>query len=133
MSSRSTRARDRPRPKRGRRRDDVGRTPPRAPGLGDHRSALDWQQALIEEARRRARQRRLRYATLALAGGATIALVLGFVRGGGVGPIEISGAAGPSGRALHPLPLASSPMARSHSPTIWDGCWPPLPTALRHK
>jgi Tol biopolymer transport system component len=80
----------------------AGSRPPRHPGLDDHRSAFDWQQALIEEARRRARQRRQRFAVLALLGGATIAIVVGFVGGGGVDPTELSGAPAPVGQGAAP-------------------------------
>jgi Tol biopolymer transport system component len=78
------------------------RVPPRPPGNGDlrDRSAVDWlreQEALIEEARRRARRRRQRYAALALLGVA-VAVVVGFARGSGVDPRDVSGASAPFGQ-----------------------------------
>ena len=81
--------------------------PPRPPDTGDlhDRSALQRlreQQALIEEARRRARQRRQRFAVLALLGGATIAVIVGFIGGGGVDPTELSGAPAPVGQGAAP-------------------------------
>jgi len=99
MSSPKTRPNNRPRPqesRRGRRSRGLAvRVPPRPLGNGDlcDRSALDQlgeQQALIEEARRRARRRRQRYGALALLG-ATFAVVVGFGRVGGVDPMDESG------------------------------------------
>jgi Tol biopolymer transport system component len=92
MSSLKTRPGNRGRPEESRRerRGVAVCLSPRPPGT-DHlhdRSAVEWlrqQQALIEEARRRARRRRQRYGALALLG-ATVAVVVGFVRVGGVDP-----------------------------------------------
>jgi dipeptidyl aminopeptidase/acylaminoacyl peptidase len=73
--------------------------PSRPPGNGDlrDRPAVEWlreQQALIEEARRRARRRRQRYGMLALLG-MTVAVVVGFVRVSGVDPTDVSGESAP--------------------------------------
>jgi len=58
---------------------------------------LDWQQALIEEARRQARRRRQRYAALTLLG-VTLAVVVGLTRVSGLGPGDVSSALTPSGQ-----------------------------------
>jgi Tol biopolymer transport system component len=78
------------------------RVPPRPPGDGNlrDRSAVEWlreQEALIEEARLRARRRRQRYGVLALLG-VTVAVVVGFVRVSGVDPRDVSGASAPFGQ-----------------------------------
>jgi Tol biopolymer transport system component len=116
MSSAKTRPSSRARPEvsRRERRGVTVRAPSRPPGDGNlcDRSAVDWlreQEALIEEARRRARRRRQRYGTLALLG-ATAAVVVGFVRVGGVDPRDVSGIPAPFGQgapsraALTPAP-----------------------------
>jgi Tol biopolymer transport system component len=123
MNSLRTRPSNRPRRDRIRRRSDVAvRTPSRRPWLGnsgDHLAAFDWHQALIEEARRRARRRRQRFAVLALLGGATIALVLGLVRGSGVDQRQVSSGSDPSGQGGAAAKAAMAPGNRySEAPLI---------------
>jgi Dipeptidyl peptidase IV (DPP IV) N-terminal region/WD40-like Beta Propeller Repeat len=79
------------------RRSGVTRVPRRPPGLGEHASDFDWQQALIEEARLRARKRRQRYAALVL-GGLAVAVLVGFTGGSGRShPRDLSAASAPLG------------------------------------
>ena len=98
--------------------------PARPPGNGDlrNRSTVEWlreQEALIEEARRRARRRRQRYGALALLG-VTVTIVVGFVRIGGVDPRDVSGISAPFGQgAPSRAALASVPGNRySEAPLI---------------
>jgi Tol biopolymer transport system component len=103
MTSPTTRPSNRGRREGSRRRSGAGLLhPPRPADPGDlhDRSAfkrLREQEALIEEARRRARRRRQRYGAFALLG-ATVAVVVGFVRVGGVDPRDVSGISAPFGQ-----------------------------------
>ena len=79
----------------------IVRTPPRPPRVDDRRDrspaeAPREQEALIAEARRRARRRRQGYAALALFGVASI-LAIGLARVGGGNPRGAGGASGPMG------------------------------------
>lgn len=90
-------------------------TPPRRPEVEQDRD-LEQRvadlEALIEEARRRARRRRIRNGTaIAVAAAAGVTGLIGFHGGGGgaAGPAALTGAFGASGRTAQPAPLGALP------------------------
>jgi Tol biopolymer transport system component len=100
------------------------RVPPRPPGpddLGDRSAveALREQQALIEEARRRARRRRQRYAVFALLGVGVAAGAIGFARVGGHSRgAGASGGSVPSGQGPASRTVLTAGNRYSEAPSI---------------
>ena len=117
-------------------------TPPRPPRLDDrvdHDAAnVEALEALIEEARRRARRRRIRYGTLTALATGTIAALLAIDGGGGGSPAFALGSAKPSanpaGRALRTggqLSVIGIPASGRQQPAALSDGWYGLSTVGR--